>query len=848
MRLSRSLVLFACAVAWLPCGEARPAELVALSPQTWDRFAPRGKEVDCIYGDFALANDRLMAVVAHPRRGRNANMTVREVGGCLIDLTVRDGQSDQLSAYYPGAQLRDLRFAGVDVEAPEVYETAELDRVFVRARRVTLRLVAEPKEGQPDVEVAYALEEGWPYVLVTTTFRNSSGLPQTFELLDSLRADRSFEKSPEGRTDLFWVYDKAFGQAYGLVAEGHALKSVGDARRLQVRYANSEGKVGITLEPGKSYRLVRRIIPGANLFDLERVAGGLAGRTPRVAGLTVKDTEGRPVPQADVVLERGGKPLAWGRTNDDGKITIGVPEGSTKLTVTSLGRGSKSVGVGANAGDSLDVELPAAGEVVAAITDEKGGPIPCKVQFIGRDGAESPNFGPDSGEFAVGNLRYTPDGTFRQALEPGTYDLIVSYGPEYDAVFSKVTVAQGKETPLEAKLVRTVRTDGWISADFHSHASPSGDNTASQLGRVLNLLCEHVEFAPCTEHNRVDSYTPHLRRLGVEPLMATCSGMELTGRPLPLNHQNAFPLVMRPRTQDGGGPTTDDDPAIQIERLAYWDGNGEKLVQVNHPDLGWMFFDRNGDGQRDGGFSGMVRHMDVIEVHPLHTIFSPPTGESQGKTQNNTIGNWLQLLNQGHRIPGVVNTDAHYNVHGSGWLRNYIASPTDDPARVQTPDMVRASERGRLVMSSGPFLEVKLRNGSGEAGPGEDLVASGGEATLHVRVQCPNWFDVDRVQVFINGRAVDDLNFTREKDSDKFSDKVVKFDRDIPLKLDRDAHVVVATIGEHSKLGPVMGAEHGDDKPVAVSNPIFVDVDGGGFKASGDTLGSELPVKGGLAK
>ncbi len=72
--------------------------------------------------------------------------------------------------------------------------------------------------------------------------------------------------------------------------------------------------------------------------------------------------------------------------------------------------------------------------------------------------------------------------------------------------------------------------------------------------------------------------------------------MELTGKPLPLNHQNAFPLVMRQHEQDGGAPTPDDDPEIQIERLAFWDGGSEKLVQVNHPDIGWMFFDRDGDG------------------------------------------------------------------------------------------------------------------------------------------------------------------------------------------------------------------------------------------------------------
>ena len=80
---------------------ARAADLVALSPQTWERYIPQGKEVDGIYGDFALTNDQLMAVVANPIHGRNANMTVRNVGGCLIDLTRRDRQSDQLSAYYP---------------------------------------------------------------------------------------------------------------------------------------------------------------------------------------------------------------------------------------------------------------------------------------------------------------------------------------------------------------------------------------------------------------------------------------------------------------------------------------------------------------------------------------------------------------------------------------------------------------------------------------------------------------------------------------------------------------------------------------------------------------------------
>ena len=363
----------------------------------------------------------------------------------------------------------------------------------------------------------------------------------------------------------------------------------------------------------------------------------------------------------------------------------------------------------------------------------------------------------------------------------------------------------------------------------------------------MNLLCEQVEFAPCTEHNRLSTYDPHLHRLGVERLLATCVGMELTGRPLPLNHQNAFPLVMRPNTQDNGAPTADDDPEIQIERLALWDGASEKLVQVNHPDMGWMFRDRNGDHKPDAGFSGMHGNMDVIEVHPLHTIFDPPTAKSANGARNNTIVNWLQALNRGKRIPGVVNTDAHYNFHGSGWLRNYVKSPTDDPAQVRTLDVVHAAERGNLVMTSGPFMEVKLcpdGDSRTEALPGDSLSAREGKTTLKVRVQCPNWFDVDRVQVLLNGRPSEAHNFTRRSAPGRFSGETVKFDQEIPLHLEHDAHVIVVAIGEQSKLGPVMGPEHGDDKPVAVSNPIFVDVDGDGFKPNSDPLGG-LPIKGG---
>ena len=398
--------------------KARATDLVALSPQTWDRYAPLGKEADAIYGDLALANDQLIAVIAQPRRGRNANMTVHGVGGCVIDLTRRDRQSDLLSAFYPGAHLRDLKFGGVEVVAPTTYEVDEIDRLFVQARRVSLRLVALPREKEPDVEVRYILEDGWPELVVDTRFTNNRATPVEFDLVDSFRLDGSFEFSAPGVSDLFWAYDKHFGQAYGLYVDDHTIQSAVSWER-QLRYRDHYGKVAVRLEPGQSYRLFRMITPGANLFDVRRHIA--KKRTQEPCGLwtsSFSDTGHHPVAFADVVVEQAGKRQAWGRTNEEGKIAVTLDDGPGTLTITSMGRGTKAIEIGPGALSPMSVELPVAGRVTARITDAEGGPIPCKVQFIGRNGTANPDFGPDSGEHAVKN-RFTARTAASTAPGPG---------------------------------------------------------------------------------------------------------------------------------------------------------------------------------------------------------------------------------------------------------------------------------------------------------------------------------------------------------------------------------------------------------------------------------------------
>lgn len=819
---------------------------MVITQDNYDALVPKGREVDAIAGDYVLRNDRIIAVIGRPVEGRNANFSAREVGGCVIDLALRERPNDLLTLFSPGAGRATWRNPTIEADG-EARPWSE-DTGSVRGRKVTLTLRAAARKKAPAMVLTYALEEGASFIDVIT--RSEGGAVDTF---DELRADGpSFTWSPGGGTDLVWTYDPWFGQAYGVSGKDRSGSAVTKEGRSKITWGRTAGAVS------------RRLHPGADLFAVMATHRRMQGEVLHPVRVEVTDPEGSPVPGADVIAAQGARHSGQTRTGAGGTVDMDLPAGTCALRVGAFGRGEREIEVAvmadnasSTAGAPLIVKatLDSAASVTGSITSEAGDPIPSKVMFIGIKGTSTPDFGPTVNDENVRNLVYTPDGRFNRVLAPGDYKVTASHGPEHDAVTKTIHVPRGPaRVPFEAVLRRSVATPGWISADFHGHSTSSGDNAAGRRGRVLNYAAEGIEFAPCTEHNRIDTYAPLIEEMRLSEHLATTEGIELTGRPLPLNHHNAFPLVMRPRTQGNGAPRPDRDPLVQIRRLAEWDHGSEKLVQQNHPDIGWLFFDRDGDRHRDHGHQGIAKYQDVMEIWTEPIDLTSPTVtfvEENGRKvlANNRLFNWLQLLNQGFRIPGVANTDAHHNFHGSGGVRNYIRSGTDIPARIDPLEIVRQAERGHIVVTNGPYLEVSLEPlppvpGREPAIPGDEVDAPGGRVALHVRVQCPNWFDIDRVSVLINGRPAGPLTFTRQDHPERFGAGTVKFDEQLEMELEADAHVMVVASHGDKLLSPIMGPRWGKQPPFALSNPIYVDVDGGGFAPSRDTLGHPLPVKG----
>jgi len=180
----------------------------------------------------------------------------------------------------------------------------------------------------------------------------------------------------------------------------------------------------------------------------------------------------------------------------------------------------------------------------------------------------------------------------------------------------------------------------------------------------------------------------------------------------------------------------------------------------------------------------------------------------------------LEIIGLGRKLSGAGGNQVTLDIQPCGYLqvqmRNFVRSSTDVAAEIDTMEMLHRSEQGQLVMTTGPFLEV----------------------TVHIRVQCANWFDINRVQILLNGKLNDRYNYTRREHGERFGLGVVK----IELEVTQDTHIVVATAGEGLQLGPVMGADRGKQVPVAESNPVFVDSDGTGFTANSDRLGVDLPL------
>ena len=198
-----SVHLFLIAIASIVVSAGHAATIDVIGPE--NRFPLSGKEADWIDRDFVIRNDEIVAVIARPGELRDANMTVRGVGACIIDLTQVDAPSDQLSCFYPGAG----RFQFYDDTLVE-QGTLEGGGVFWRCKSSS-----SLADGQDSIStIEYQLRDGESFLTVVTTIKGQD--ISRYQAVDGIRADRTFKFASLPQTAIAYCEDETFGQTYGI--------------------------------------------------------------------------------------------------------------------------------------------------------------------------------------------------------------------------------------------------------------------------------------------------------------------------------------------------------------------------------------------------------------------------------------------------------------------------------------------------------------------------------------------------------------------------------------------------------------------------------------------------------
>jgi hypothetical protein len=786
---------------------------------------PQGKEADGIRGDFVLKNDKVIALISQNAPLRRANMSTfygpdGVTPGCLYDLTFKDEQNDQLIYCGPAGQRGQVSWVRVMPGSKDKKAAVET-------------VVTSSKSNGLFKRHEYRMHDGEQGVWIITTFRNEGTEPVKVSTKDAwTRFNETGTRDGVLWADAVDPADKA----------GYALGALPMKGTQSVKEEEE-------LAPKQEITWARFLAVGHSPAEAWGVLQSMRSAKTGQLKATITDEAGKPITTASLVLMSGESKIK-GYPDASGVVSLSLPEGKNTIQVEDLGRLSKSMEVKISSGEvtKTSVKLEAASRLTFSITGENGKGLPCKAQMLGIEGTAPLDLGPPMRAHGCKDQYHSENGSFTVQVPAGKYHVVVTHGIEFNHFEEDVTVEQGKEVAVKAALKRILKTDGWISTDFHNHSTQSGDNICGTADRIINIAAENIEFAPTTEHNRIYDWRPIIDNLGLSSEIQTVVGMELTGSAA---HLNCFPLTVEPFLQDNGAPVWNADARITALTLRGWQGErDDRWIQINHPDFQFLFNDRNLDGKADGGLVGIERVVEGMETENFTgdgVLADSPWRLSKGKTALATKVEyvrqfiWLQLLNKGFRITPIAVADAH-SVHGNGvgsW-RMYLPSKTDEPSKIDwTGDLAKHAKAGHIMLTTGPFLEVTTADGKL---PGDDIVAHGG-VDLHVKVQCTDWQDIDRVQVLVNGRKEPSLNFTRKSHPKMFTDGVVKFDQTITVPLKEDAHLIVVATHETMTLQKGYGtSDQSSLHPMAYHTPIYVDTDDDGFKANGDDLGYELPV------
>ncbi len=246
------------------------------------------------------------------------------------------------------------------------------------------------------------------------------------------------------------------------------------------------------------------------------------------------------------------------------------------------------------------------------------------------------------------------------------------------------------------------------------------------------------------------------------------------------------------------------------------------------------------------------------------------------------LNDWFTLLSRGLKVAATGTSDTHTRSLVSGY-RTYVATGTDSPGDVDPHRVSDALNALRAVVTNGPFVTIRAYrvNAAGAqvtpaVGLGDVVPPSNDDVGVTVEVQVPDYLDVTRIELYTHTPADDarcpidpqspraattrvacdgQLNRNWPSSSIAASQAVAltagdletaatengvdyrRYRKAVQFRLPRPAtdNWVVALVYGSKSLFPLVyvpaspGRPARQVTPLALTNPVFIDADGGGY-------------------
>lgn len=636
--------------------------------------------------------------------------------------------------------------------------------------------------------------------------KNNSGQVYSFS---PFRAGEEKSRLP------FWIYPK----------KGHYLGWI-DLNPIQsLSQPISRESVSMTLDPGKSFEARYVLLVDVEIEDLLKQIYQILGVKTAKVKIDTADFDGELMEV--VIRDMSSRVFFKSFFEKSQPLVVLLPQGDYSIIAHFFPAiVENQLSVDLEKENTCLLRAPPKGKVKISITNTAGAFVPGKTTFFGLESTRTPYFKPENPLETNNTHAYFKNSCFPQAggleidLPVGTYMVSASRGPEYTLDQRVLEVQKDSLLEIDFQIDKVIDTTHLVSVDSHMHTLNS-DGSMTIAERIKSVVAEGLDVAISTDHNYVSDYPSALKKLGLGEFIKVLIGQEVT--PLDVNQVympefNRFPLKLRESEPGNGVLDTqffgDNRPYISESRRK----SPNALIQVNHPrrrQYGYFSYYQLDPETAATALKGFDTSFDLLEV------MNGPFFSNDKSRNSQVIEDWLHLLNRGYYFPITGSSDSHgIDKSEPGYARTYVLYNGEKGNNLDTNALIQAMKKGQSFVSTGPIIEFTVNNTSI---PGDTITIEEGKIDVGIKIQSAPWISVNEVRVIVNGERKIILPIDAAKE------QILKFQGSISLNLEYDSYIAIEVFGSGT-LFPVVQRRlrNNGPRPYALTNPIFVDVDGNG--------------------